>query len=547
MIGKKSFLAVLAVSILAMLAPMPVSVSFAKKAQTAKTSSGSKKSNTNKKSSKKAPSKKSASGKQTSPKQNKKETSADVKKRQEEAQKEIKRTQQQIKENEAAVKKNLNELGKLEEDIEKGKINVEHAGAKVAALEKQIEALQTKITADEQRLSKLRDEYLKAVKKMRVKRKEQSKMAFIFSSGSFSEAMRRMRYLKEVGDWRERQTAEIGRRVESLKKEGEQLKATKSVHEKALSESVKAQNELQLQYDRQGVIVEDLKKNGEALHAHLSKKQAEVNQLRNRVSSLIAEEQRKAEAEAKAKADAEAKAQAKALAEAEAKAKSEKESDKNLADNKNAEQPKQESKPKAESQPKTENNKKQSNKAETKKTERKNSEGKKTEEISYADARGRRPRSSSSSTSSSSDATNVAKTGFESMKGSLPKPVSGSFRVTSRFGQHSLPDMPNVTYDNPGIDAEVSSGASAQAVYAGKVSGVYMLPGYSTVVILNHDGYYTVYGNLETASVKVGDTVKQGQTLGKVAADEDDSSHGIIHFELWKNRDKQDPLAWIRN
>ena len=132
------------------------------------------------------------------------------------------------------------------------------------------------------------------------------------------------------------------------------------------------------------------------------------------------------------------------------------------------------------------------------------------------------------------------------MKGSLPRPVAGSFKVTSRFGKHSLPDLPDVTYDNPGIDAEVSAGAAAQAVYGGKVSGVYMIPGYSTVVIVSHGGYYTVYGNIASASVKVGDVVKQGQSLGRLAHDEENPSHSLIHFEVWKNRDKMDPLGWIR-
>jgi septal ring factor EnvC (AmiA/AmiB activator) len=132
------------------------------------------------------------------------------------------------------------------------------------------------------------------------------------------------------------------------------------------------------------------------------------------------------------------------------------------------------------------------------------------------------------------------------MRGSLPRPVSGSFKVTSRFGRHSLPDMPEVEFDNPGIDAEVAKGATAMAVYAGKVSGVYMVPGFETVVIVNHGNYYTVYGNIASPSVKVGDSVKQGQAIGRVGSADDDDSHGSIHFEVWKNRDKQDPLHWIR-
>ena len=85
-----------------------------------------------------------------------------------------------------------------------------------------------------------------------------------------------------------------------------------------------------------------------------------------------------------------------------------------------------------------------------------------------------------------------------------------------------------------------------QAVYGGKVSGVYMIPGYGTVVIVSHGNYYTVYGNLTSATVKVGDVVKQGQGVGSVADSEDNPGHGLIHFEVWHNREKQNPLSWIR-
>lgn len=132
------------------------------------------------------------------------------------------------------------------------------------------------------------------------------------------------------------------------------------------------------------------------------------------------------------------------------------------------------------------------------------------------------------------------------MRGALPRPVSGGFRITSPFGRHSLPDLPDVTYDNPGIDVEVDAGAAAKAVYQGKVSGVYMIPGFATVVIVNHGDYYTVYGNIASSTVKVGDSVKQGQTLGNVAADSDNPGHSTLHFEVWKGREKLNPSSWIR-
>lgn len=501
----------------------------------------------------------------------KQETSADVRLRQEAAQREIRATREQIRLNDRAVQKNLNELGRLQDDINAGRKRVADAGQRVESLQKQIGELQSQIAADGKRLETLRAEYLKSVKKMRAKRKENSMLAFIFSSDSFNEALRRMRYLRQFSDWRQKQSDEIGSRVASLKTRSDQLAQTKTQHDRALSESVAAQKELQTQYARQDAIVTDLKRNGEALQSHLAKKQSEANELKGRISALIAEEQRKAEADrqARARAEAELKAQAEARARAEAKAR-EKElaeaqaREKALAEAKAAEKKQSQSR-KAAAAPKATPKAapKAAPKATPKSNKREDVNKDKGQEKSYAEARGRKPRARREKPSASSaPAPDVARpkapeprpvappapasSGFEGMKGRLPRPVAGSFRVTNPFGTHSLPNMPNVSYDNPGIDAEVPKGASAQAVYAGTVSGVYMVPGYATVVIVNHGGYYTVYGNISAAAVKVGDKVKQGQNLGRLAADEDNPGHSLIHFEVWKNREKQNPMAWIK-
>ncbi len=179
-------------------------------------------------------------------------------------------------------------------------------------------------------------------------------------------------------------------------------------------------------------------------------------------------------------------------------------------------------------------------------------------ERSYADARKRSPRSDASTSKTlpapvKTESTATKQTpavqkasGFASSRGSLPKPSSNGFKVVSKFGPHPLPDLPAVTYDNPGIDAEVTPGASAVAVYPGTVSGVYVVKGFSTVIIVNHGSHYTVYGNLASPAVKKGDNVKQGQALGRVASDADDGNRSILHFEVWRGRDKLNPLEWIR-
>lgn len=513
------------------------------------------------------------------------ETSADVKRQQESIQLEIKRTREQIRLNEQEVKKKLAELSKIGENISAGKVKVAQSAKEVESLKAQIERLQASIDEENRQLEKLRTEYLKSVKAMRAKSKETSTLAFVFSARNFNEAMRRMRYLRQFSKWRGNKSAEIETRVADLKLQSQQLSATKAKHDKALADNIAAQNSLQKEYVAQDAIVVELKKNGEVLQNHLAKKQGEANALKNRVAALIAEEQRKAEAErqARQRAEEQRKAEADRIArqreEAERKAAEEQrlkqekllaqqaEADKKAqaaadkkakaeADKKAKAKAEADKKAKAEAEKKSKADAKKAGKENKKKTDKEPKKGKESE-VSYAEARGRKPRQDSNNGAKStgtaksvepskSVSNSASGSSFAASKGSLPRPVGGHFHITSRFGTNSLPEMPNVTYDNPGIDIETAKGASASSVFGGTVSGVYMVPGYGTVVIINHDGYYTVYGNLGQTGVKVGDKVKQGSVLGHVAEDVDNPGFGLLHFEVWKNRDKQDPSAWIR-
>lgn len=480
---------------------------------------------TKKKTSGKSISGRSAAGRKPSGRSTtKKETAAEAKRREKETQQEIARTKKQIQENEAKVKKNLNELGRIQSDIIAGEKVVSRTSTEVSMLDARITTLETEIKANEAELSKMRAEYLKSLKKVRARKNSMSDIAFIFGADNFRQALQRMRYLRQISEWRQKRSKEIAGKVEVLNKDKEELAMNREVKDKTLQTQMAAQQKLQTKYARQDAVVATLKQNGKALKTHLSKKQAEANALKGRIASLIAEENRKAEQERRAKEEAEKRA-------------AQKREQENLAEAADK------------------------NKAQGSKKEDNNSSKK-----DYADARNRKPRTGSAKgkdktsnngktsvggnekklTASGGGATKPTGSGFAGMRGSLPKPVNGAFRITSKFGKHALPDLPDVVYDNPGIDAEIAAGASAIAVYGGKVSGVYMIPGFSTVVIVNHGSYYTVYGNIASSNVRVGDQVKQGATLGSLAADEDNPGHSSIHFEVWHNRDKLNPEAWIR-
>lgn len=451
--------------------------------------------------------------KTTGVKDNRPKTSKEAKSKQAEVQKEIKLTEAQIKENDAKVGRGLEELGKLDVEIENTTAKIKQLNGELSKLNKGISTLEENISKNEEDLLKLREEYLKAVKKMRVTKKNKSDLAFIFSSKSLNQAMRRMRYLKEFSAWRGRQTHEISSKISDLKEEKESLAKMKSEQEIALTLQRNSNAKLESQHKQQQMIVADLKKQGKSLEEHLKRKQNEAKEINNLVSLLIAQEQQKAQEEARKRAEEERKkkeeqARQEALAQA-----------------------REDKKPETQ-KGKTKENNKGSKKADTKKGDNQG----------YAEARKRVPRSGDNG--SASTTTNVEE-GFPGMKGKLPYPTTGSFAITSRFGRQNMPDMPDVEYENPGIDVESDAGAAARAVYKGRISGVYLLPGYNTVVIVNHGNYYTVYGNIASPYVKTGDNVEAGANLGVLAMN-DDSNKSKLHFEVWKNREKLNPQEWLR-
>lgn len=566
MMLKKTIPSLLAMLMLASSAAMPVDAlaqkkqtATAKKSGTPAKKQAAKASTSSIKSTKKKTSAKPAAKKQP--------TAAEVKKQEEAARRDIKKTQAEIAANEKSISQGVSNLQRLEGDIKVSRQEVKNISSQVAALHDYISDLEKNIAREEQTLDRLRAGYLHAVKKMRIARKKNSKLAFIFSSKSISEAMRRMRYLKDFSKWKEKQTRDINASILRLRREHEELVHSRADRDAALQRQVAAQNTLERQHSEQDAIVAQLRRNGEALNAHLAKKQAEANQLRNTVSNLIAQEEaRRQEAEKKKAAEAETRRRDEARRQEEARLKKEQEAkvaaEKAATEKAIAEKAAKEKAAKDKSLAANNTTPKKETKKDTKSQSAPASQ-KKADGKTYADARKRQPRNEDSKTPeakpstapapkpSSAPATKPASSansnsGFESMKGQLPRPVSGGFKVISQFGRHQVPGLEGVFQDNPGIDAEVAKGASAQAVYAGDVSGVYMLDGYSTVVIVNHGGYYTVYGNISSPSVKPGDKVKQGQTVGKVAANPDNNSHGMIHFEVWKKRDRQNPMSWIR-
>ena len=134
---------------------------------------------------------------------------------------------------------------------------------------------------------------------------------------------------------------------------------------------------------------------------------------------------------------------------------------------------------------------------------------------------------------------------FASNKGRLPYPVTGRHTVVATFGEQQHQELKYVRTNNSGIDIQTSPGADARAVFNGTVTRVFTLPGYNNSIIVRHGNYLTVYSNLSQVYVKAGDQVSTRQALGRIFTDTDDGNATILHFQLWKEKQKQNPLPWL--
>ena len=96
---------------------------------------------------------------------------------------------------------------------------------------------------------------------------------------------------------------------------------------------------------------------------------------------------------------------------------------------------------------------------------------------------------------------------------------------------------------NDGIDIAASAGTTVKAADAGTVAAITANADQVPIVVVKHaDNVLTVYANVDNITVKKGDSVSRGQTLGKVAA----GDPAYLHFEVREGFDSVDPMPYVR-
>ena len=409
------------------------------------------------------------------------------------------------------VNSQLANLQVIGAQIEERKRYVDDINAEVTALGKDQAALERQMAKLEAELAECKRKYQRAVTYMFKNRMAASKWQFILSARNFRQMYRRLRYVQEFSKFQRAQGRIIQQKEAALQEKRRELMGVKQEKNKLLAEGRAQQKQLEGQHRERQQVVDELNKKQQQLQASIAQQRKKATQLDARIDKLIQEEiaaaeRRRAEAERKRKAEAERQARLKAQRQKEAEARKRQQASAKKGGGKSTSGSK---------------GKASAGKGKTRPSE----EPASTPKFTAAD-----------------NADRALSNSFAGNKGRLPMPITGSYAITTHYGQYNVEGLRGVQLDSKGINITGHPGAQARAVYKGEVTAIFTYGGMYNIIV-RHGSYMSVYCNLSSTSVRRGQQVEARQSLGTVATDA--SGNCTLHFQLRKETAKLNPEAWL--
>jgi septal ring factor EnvC (AmiA/AmiB activator) len=409
-------------------------------------------------------------------------------------QRERQRLQQELKEIQANYNKvkgqqkaTLGQLNLLQNKMQLQNRYISNINNEIKLLNDDIYLSNVELTRLQRQMDTLKSEYARSVVYAYKNNSTYDYLNFIFSAGSFNDALRRVAYLKSYRAYNESKVKTIKETQSLIEQRKQQLLSKTNQKQSALTNQKVQLNELEDQKKEKDQVVAKLKSQASDLSKQIAVKKKRDQQLRNQIAAVIRREIEKAKEEERKRIAAAKAAEA--------------------------------AKPKAPAGSANNN----SATASTTSTAAPKSAPARKEAIPLNEGELKLANS------------------FERSKGGLPWPVDNG-AVSIPFGVSKVGDL---MMDNPGLTISTqSAGVTVKAVYDGEVSAV-SNTGEGMMVMIRHGRYFTVYSNLSSASVSRGDVVKTGQAIGR-AATADDGTGGQVDFMLMVGQSNVNPRPWLR-
>ncbi|MCU0384850.1 MAG: peptidoglycan DD-metalloendopeptidase family protein [Flavihumibacter sp.] len=421
-------------------------------------------------------------------------SSSDLKKQQASIQKEIDELKQQLAETNKYKRKSLAELNLVQKKLRLRESQIKVINDQINLIQSDINQSWRDIVKLRAELDTLKIQYQKSVVYAYKNRSNYDFVNFIFSAGTFNDALKRMAYLKSYRAYREQQAINIANTQSQLEQKISNLNLSKKEKSSALEEQNKQFKVLAEERAEKNAVVSKIKSQERELTKEMSDKRKQDNKLKAAINAAI---RREIDAEKKRLAAIEKEKKEKEEAARKAAAAAAKKEESSTAATKPAAKPVEE-KPAAPAKP-----------------------------LDVFDTR---------------EEVKLASDNFEKNKGSLPWPVN-SGRVAMKFGRNQYEGL-KVDYDNEGITIEAEANSSIKAVFDGEVSAIFTI-GSIQAVIIKHGKYFTTYSNLSKVTVSKGEKVKTGQLIGRL--EEKDAGRGELEFLITNDdRINLNPELWLR-
>lgn len=131
---------------------------------------------------------------------------------------------------------------------------------------------------------------------------------------------------------------------------------------------------------------------------------------------------------------------------------------------------------------------------------------------------------------------------FKANKGRLPWPVEKGV-ISLGYGDQPHPVYKSLVIHNSGIEITTENGANARAVFSGEVTKIFVISPLLKGVMIQHGDYFTVYQNLSSVSVSVGDKVSTKESIGKIRTNAEGKT--ILKFTVSQNSTYNNPATWL--
>jgi septal ring factor EnvC (AmiA/AmiB activator) len=432
----------------------------------------------------------------------------------------IETTNKMLNETKSSKLSSLNKLTIIKKNIIDRKVLIKNIGTEIEQLDAQIAELDRQKNVLETQLQSLKLDYAKLVEEAHINQNLYAKIMFVLSAKTFDQSYRRLRYLQEYSDYRKDQVHEIENVKVQIIHKNDSLQLHKNTKLLVVKQKETEAQKLSKDENSEKVLLTDLQKKEKNLRSDIKIQQKKANDLNNKIERIIAAEIRKADAKRQEARKKHIADENKRIAE----------QNRHIAE---------------ENRRITAENKRVA-------AEHKSSGSAKTTSGRKAKTELRQPKpeikqtddNTSSSVSGLTREETLVSGNFGRNMGRLPWPTSNGF-ISGHFGIQQHAFLKHVTTNNKGIYIQTPSGSSARAVFEGVVTQRFSIPGSNNAVIIQHGNYRTVYANLTQIFVREGEHVSAKQAIGKIYTDDENGNKTELYFQVWKDKNLQNPENWI--